>query len=60
MIFTLTLNCSGSAFEEPAPEVVRLLREVADRIDDVGALPIDAVGPLLDINGNRCGQWATT
>lgn len=45
----------GDAFAEGhrEREVTRLLRKVADRIE-AG----EREGKLLDLNGNRCGDWS--
>ncbi|KXS55004.1 MAG: hypothetical protein AWU57_600 [Marinobacter sp. T13-3] len=55
--FTLTIKTDNAAFEEPAQEVARMLRELADRIDRDSELP--DVLPLRDLNGNRVGQAET-
>lgn len=52
--FTLTLRCTGAAFDPPEQEVARLLRVAADRVED------RAHGVLLDSNGNAVGRWGWT
>ncbi len=53
--FSLTLECGNDAFRGNAyPEVIRLLREAADRMER-RAQP---AGVLLDINGNKVGSYA--
>lgn len=52
-MFKLEIKNTGSAFEDPRAEIARLLREVADQIEDEGKDD----GVLRDINGNRCGSW---
>ena len=47
------IDTGGDAFAgDGAREVARLLRNVADRVED-GQLD----GQLMDINGNRCGAF---
>jgi hypothetical protein len=47
------MNCDNAAFDpEPALEVARILRALADRIE--GATPYDSF-PLQDANGNTIG-----
>jgi hypothetical protein len=51
--FTMETFNSGEAFDEPAAELARILRELADRIEapgDSGRIT------LHDLNGNRCGH----
>ena len=51
--FTMEAFNSGEAFDEPAAELARILRELADRIEapgDSGRIT------LHDLNGNRCGH----
>jgi len=50
--FELLLNVTNAAFDEPGPETSRLLRLVADRIDQ-GATE----GTVSDVNGNRVGSY---
>ena len=53
MTFTMTIDSSNAAGEdEPTGELVRILRLVADRIDDGYTQ-----GPLLDLNGNTVGLF---
>lgn len=67
--FTLTIDTGGAAFGEPtaeeirtgtyheaAPEIARILRAVADRIEERGA-PW-AFATILDVNGNDVGRYA--
>lgn len=67
MSFTLTINTNGSAFRHvtndedsgepnPGPEVARLLRKAADKID---AGYIGLTG-LMDVNGNTVGHYDFT
>lgn len=50
---TLAIQTSGAAFEdEPATEVARILRELAERFEEYGH---PQFRKLYDINGNACG-----
>jgi hypothetical protein len=50
---TITIQTGNAAFEDaPASEVARILRDLADRFENEGAL--DAT-PLRDHNGNKVG-----
>lgn len=49
-MLTIDIFNSGEAFDEPALELARILRELADRIEN-GTAP----EALHDLNGNRCG-----
>lgn len=52
MAFRINLDTDNAAFTEDGSEVARLLRKVADDIDNGGR-----DGSLRDINGNRVGSW---
>jgi len=48
----IEIEMGNAAFEDdPAPELVRILRKLADDIESSGADTL----PLRDINGNRVG-----
>lgn len=49
-MISIQIKNTGSAFDEPHQEVARILRELANSIEQ-GA---DRT-TLYDINGNRCG-----
>jgi hypothetical protein len=51
--FTMETFNSGEAFDEPALELARILRELADRIETAGD---SGRITLHDLNGNRCGH----
>ncbi len=56
MAFTMAISCGNDAFfPDPVPEVARLLREVADRLESGE----DASSPLVlrDVNGNDVGRF---
>jgi len=50
-MLTIDIFNSGEAFDEPALELARILRELADRIENGTAPEV-----LHDLNGNRCGS----
>lgn len=53
-------NMNGSAFDDfPEEEVARLLRKVADMLED-GSLLEGGVRPLHDVNGATVGTWGAT
>ncbi|MCA1841068.1 MAG: hypothetical protein LC723_12220 [Actinobacteria bacterium] len=57
MKFTLEITCDNAAFDEnPFPEVARILREAARKVDD-GLVKIGQEQPLRDVNGNRVGSF---
>ena len=52
--WNIWLETGNAAFEdEPATEIARILRDLADKFDR-GEAHGDSM-PLRDINGNRCG-----
>ena len=57
MICDMTLECKNAAFEgNETGEVTRILRALADRLDETG---IEEV-VLFDVNGNRVGLFRWT
>lgn len=56
MAFNLHISTDGAAFDDaPAFEIARILREVAQSIEEDGH---ERIGRLRDINGNRVGFWS--
>lgn len=59
MTVTITIDCDNAAFEAHADlEVVRILRDLARRIDDGEGTPLGTSAyplSLRDINGNTVG-----
>ncbi len=53
MEFTVKIKCNNEAFEGGPTEVVRLLREIANRISVDG----ERAGGLVDYNGNSVGSY---
>jgi hypothetical protein len=56
-MFTLSFKTDNAAFDDEtggAAEIVRILREVANRVEDE-----TFNGQVFDSNGNRVGTWET-
>lgn len=55
-MFNLSLRTANAAFEENSThyEVARILREIADDIENSGKLH----GSVMDYNGNKVGTYA--
>ena len=49
-MITINIENSGSAFDEPHQEIARILRELANSIEQ----GVERT-KLYDINGNKCG-----
>ena len=61
MRITILINTANEAFyPNPADEVARILRDLADKFTDVGM--IDAKEPIRirDVNGNTVGAISTS
>ena len=50
-MLTIEIYSSGAAFDEPRGELARILRNLADRIENH-----NTPETLHDMNGNRCGR----
>lgn len=49
---TIVIDTANAAFDgSPATEIARILRDMADRVEQTGILPVP-----VDINGNKCGS----
>lgn len=56
-MFRLKIETDGAAFNTQV-EVARILREVADSVEEWGAYErVDYRGEIRDINGNTVGTW---
>ena len=61
MTFTMNVKTSNAAFTDtadgfdPGPELARILRDVADRMEGGYVLS----GSVFDINGNKVGSFET-
>jgi hypothetical protein len=57
-IFRLYIRTGNDAFaDNPAPELARILRSIADKIETEGEAPW-AYQTVRDINGNDVGRYA--
>ena len=58
MIFKLQFSMNNAAFDESeVSEAVRILREVADKIEKTATVP-NMSESIRDVNGNRVGQYS--
>lgn len=56
MTFQATIACENAAFDDvPGVEIARILRGLADRVDNLSAENLGTVFRLSDVNGNRVG-----
>lgn len=54
MKLKVTINSTNAAFDTwPEIETSRLLREIADKVEQSAQ-----GGPVIDINGNKVGEWS--
>lgn len=58
-MFRLTIDTANAAFEDHhrGPELVRILRALADRLEANPGLAAGADGPVADTNGNTVGRY---
>lgn len=49
---TIIIHTEGAAFDEPTPEIARILRRLSDTFERQG-IP---GAKLYDLNGNACGS----
>lgn len=58
--FHLRINTGNAAFADGdhGPELARILRRIADRLESAGSIPDGIDGNVTDINGNRCGYYS--
>ena len=52
MKFKIEIECDNAAFDEPYEELARILRDLADDIEE----SVHLAHPIFDINGNRVGR----
>ncbi len=55
MPYSISIDTDGAAFEDPGPELARILRKLADGLDRGGITPPEPVR-LFDVNGNTAGR----
>jgi len=55
--FKLDVSLGNAAFEDEPGELGRILRRLANRLEDNPPQVLDA-GAVLDTNGNRVGGWS--
>lgn len=58
-VFTVKINCGNAAFEDaPTPdyEIARILRAIADKLEDDGSSGFYET--IFDSNGNDVGRFA--
>lgn len=51
MTFHLKIECDNAAFAEPTYEIARILRELADKIEESDGMN----RKIYDVNGNHVG-----
>ena len=58
--FRLVISTDNAAFsgDDHGPELARILRQIAQRLDNAGSIPDGIDGNARDINGNRCGYYS--
>ncbi|MDR9836814.1 MULTISPECIES: hypothetical protein [Herbaspirillum] len=57
---SIKIDMGNAAFENsPSSEVARILRELADKVEDRGVSIGDGI-KLYDVNGNNVGQFEVT
>lgn len=55
-MFTMNVDTGNAAFDDPAAELARILRQTADKIERGDYYPGHSV-TVLDVNGNDVGRW---
>lgn len=57
MLMTIKFKCDNDVFANQGnQEIARVLRQIADGIDDPGEIVLDS-HLIFDSNGNRIGMW---
>jgi len=58
-MFSVIISTGNDAFaDDPISEITRILRKLADRLDDETTAGPDLTGQIADENGNPCGTWS--
>ena len=55
--FRLEVTCDNAAFDDPGPELARILREAADKLES-DLHSCRWFQTIRDVNGNNVGQFA--
>ena len=55
----LKINTDNQAFDQEGQEVARILRDLADRLENLDKLQ-ECLLPLRDLNGNTVGYYQTS
>lgn len=53
--YSVSIDMAGAAFEDPGPELARILRKLADGLER-GGIDVSDECRLFDVNGNKCGR----
>lgn len=57
-MFRLKVGTDNAAFDEGHNELARILREIANDLDNLNRDPWPRVDTIRDINGNIVGEWS--
>ena len=55
-MFTVKFSTANEAFDEPATEIARILREVAAKVE--AGIDVGTAAKVMDVNGNTVGKWS--
>ena len=55
-IFKLSIKLDNAAFDDPCPEIARILKETAARIEEQSRIN-EVHGKTRDYNGNTVGEY---
>jgi len=58
-MFRIKLDTDNQAFDQEGQEVARILRDLADRLENLDKLQ-ECQQPLRDLNGNTVGYYQTS
>ena len=59
--FTISVDCGNDAFSNPSMELTRILRTLANQLQDTDVLyGREDRGAIRDENGNTVGTWRFT
>lgn len=62
MQFTISIELGNAAMdgEDCGPEIARILRNQADKLEGFASWDFPDKGGLWDVNGNKVGTWEVT